>query len=114
MINVAQLLENVSPKSVAKKESSSRAPKITPEIEELAALLIEKADEIGGESNPFPWASDYPWKTVSFAVRKLSEEKYILASAGKRNSGKNPTLTVNGVEYPAVKIAKARHPNRKK
>jgi len=112
MVDVSKLFLNVVPKSVLVKEKQARVPKVTPEALNLAKALIAKAEEIGGQSDPFPWTPDSDWKLVSYAMRKESGEKYILASAGNRNV-KAPTIEIDGVRYPLVKIALARHPVRK-
>lgn len=115
-IDVSNLFAAIAAKPSVVKVNKPRAPKITTEIEELATALFDKAEELFAEtgsyeSAPFPWALAANWKTVSYALRGLSEEKVILASAGTRN-GKGVTQ-VNGVEVPLVKLTNARHPNRK-
>lgn len=115
-IDVSNLFKAIAAKPVVEKVKKARAPRITTEIEELATALFDKAEELlsetgSYESAPFPWTLTANWKTVSYALRSLSDEKVILASAGTRN-GKGVT-TVARVEVPLVKLTGARHPNRK-
>ena len=115
-IDVSNLFAAIVALPAVVKEKKARAPKITTEIEELATALFDKAEELleetgSYESAPFPWGLEANWKTVSYALRSLSNEKVILASAGTRN-GKGLT-NVNGVDVPLLKITNARHPNRK-
>lgn len=115
-VDVSNLFAAITAKPVVTKEKKARTPKITTEIEELATALFEKAEDLESEtgsfeSAPFPWTLPQNWRTVSYALRTLSNEKLILASSGTRN-GKGVTV-VDGVEVPLLRITSARHPQRK-